>query len=141
MAIPEVRDYLPERVDGSTCLKTVEVRFSRRSLSIGDVPLRLGPGDVDGEFLVRLPWGYTAWGGFVFYVRLENLTEDHAIFKTLYHVGRLDDGSRVYAYKGFGFNLRRDEVYGRRVVRGAEGGPVTAKADAEVPAGARPALP
>ena len=117
-----------------------KLKLSNVSMSKDDVPLFLTEEDVGRRFLVRVPWGVSMTGGFVFLVSLERLTESHAIFKALYHVGRMADGSRVYAWEGYTFSVGRGEVYGREVQKEADG-PVNAKARVEIQRGTRPALP
>lgn len=138
--VPEVREHLPDRPDGEPRTKTQKLRFARGSMSLGDMPLNLEPDDIGKRFLVRIPWGVSMTGGFVFYAVLENLTESQAVFRALYHVGRLDDGSRVYAWKGYRFNMGRGDVRGREV-QGSEGGPVKAKPRVEVERAPRPTVP
>lgn len=117
----EVLGHFPIGTDDAGNRRLPKLRTTHRSLSIGDKPLELTANDINREFLVRVPWGVSGTGGFVFYAVLETLTEDQAAFRALYHVGRLDDGSRVYAWKGYRFGMNRRDVRGREVRRGDEG--------------------
>jgi len=117
-----------------------ELKCARRSFSFGDLPLRLTEGDLGREFLVRIPWGVSHTGGFVFYARLEALTETSAVFEALYPVGMLDDGSRVYAWRGYRFSLNVNEVRGKEVVDG-DAGEIRAQARTEGATVPGPAVP
>lgn len=117
----EVLGHFPTGTDDAGSKRLPKLRTAHRSMSFGDAPLQLTENDVSHEFLVRIPWGVSGTGGFIFYAVLETLTEDQAVFRALYHVGRLDDGSRVYAWKGYRFGMNRRDVRGREVRRGDEG--------------------
>lgn len=117
----EVRAHLPSGYDETGQRRLPKLRIARRSLSLPDTQLQLTAADVGREFLVRVPWGVSTIGGFVFFVALDCLTETQAVFRTLYHVGRLEDGSRVYTWNGYRFGINRRDVRGREVVRGDAG--------------------